>query len=119
MRGRRRTRGRWPCGRASLVQHIAPARGLDNGRNVTTPTEERIGKFLSKYASEIEKEARAARRALRKSMPSAVELVYDNYNALVFAFGPSEKASEIILSIALYPRWVTLFFLHGADLDDP
>jgi hypothetical protein len=45
--------------------------------------------------------------------------VYDNYNALVVGFGPSERASEAIVSIALYPRWVTLFFLHGAGLADP
>ena len=34
-------------------------------------------------------------------------------------FGPSERASEAIFSIALYPRWVTLFFLQGAGLPDP
>ena len=78
-----------------------------------------IDGFLAKYDPPIEKEARAARRALRKAMPTAFELVYDNYNALVFAFGASEKAGDIVMSIALYPRWVTLFFLHGATLDDP
>lgn len=78
-----------------------------------------IDGFLAKYDPAIEKEARAARRVLRKAMPTAFELVYDNYNALVFAFGASEKAGDIVMSIALYPRWVTVFFLHGAALDDP
>jgi hypothetical protein len=45
--------------------------------------------------------------------------VYDNYNALAIGFGPSERASEAIFSIALYPRWVTLFFLQGVGLPDP
>jgi hypothetical protein len=45
--------------------------------------------------------------------------VYDNYNALAIGFGPSEKASEAIFSIAVYPRWVSLFFLQGAKLPDP
>ncbi|MGH9503541.1 MAG: hypothetical protein ACRD20_11890 [Terriglobales bacterium] len=52
-------------------------------------------------------------------MPGATRLVYDNYNALAIGFGPSEKASEAIFSIALYPRYVTLFFLQGAGLSDP
>ena len=45
--------------------------------------------------------------------------MYDNYNALVVGFGTSDKVSDIILSIALYPRWVTLFFLRGTVLPDP
>src|SRR5580693_928187 len=56
---------------------------------------------------------------MRKRLPGAVEMVYDNYNALVIGFGPSERASEAILSIAVYPRWINLFFLHGKSLRDP
>jgi Domain of unknown function (DU1801) len=48
-----------------------------------------------------------------------VQLVYDNYIALVIGFGPSERASEAAFSIVLSPRWVTLFFLQGAGLPDP
>jgi hypothetical protein len=75
--------------------------------------------FLSKYDPAIAARGKAAVTRLRKYVPGAVELVYDNYNALVVGFGPSERASEAVLSIALYPRWVTLFFLQGARLDDP
>lgn len=78
-----------------------------------------LEQFLSKYDPAIASQARAALRKLRKLLPGAVELVYDNYNALVIAFGASERAGDIVLSIALYPRWVTLFFLHGATLEDP
>jgi hypothetical protein len=56
---------------------------------------------------------------MRARLPGAVELVYDNYNALVVGFGPSERASEAVFSIALYPRWINLFFLYGATLPDP
>ena len=75
--------------------------------------------FLSKYDPAVAKVAKAAIARLRKEIPGAVELVYDNYNALVMGFGPTERASEAIVSIALYPRWVTLFFLQGARLADP
>jgi hypothetical protein len=56
---------------------------------------------------------------MRAYLPGAVQLVYDNYNALVIAFGPTERTSEVVLSLALYPRWVNLFFAHGARLPDP
>jgi hypothetical protein len=83
-----------------------------------TPAEQWAA-FLSRYDPAIAKVAKAAIARLRKEIPGAVELVYDNYNALVMGFGPTERASEAVVSIALYPRWVTLFFLQGARLADP
>lgn len=75
--------------------------------------------FLSKYTPEMKKQAKAVLAKMRKMFPNAIELVYDNYNALVSGFGPSERASEAILSIAVFPRWVALCFLQGANLPDP
>ena len=34
-------------------------------------------------------------------------------------FGPNERASDAIFSIALYPRWINLFFFPGFNLPDP
>jgi hypothetical protein len=57
---------------------------------------------------------------MRARLPGAQELVYDNYNALAIGFGPTDRASEAIFSIALFPRWVSLFFLQsGTCLRDP
>jgi hypothetical protein len=78
-----------------------------------------LAMFISKYDPQIDKLARTARLRLRRQMPSAVELVYDNYNALAIGFGPTERASDVIVSLALYPRWVSLFFMQGAALPDP
>jgi hypothetical protein len=84
------------------------------GTNVTE-----LDAFLAKYSPEIEKLARAALSKMRRRLPGAVQLVYDNYNALVIAFGATDRRSDIVLSIVLYPRWVSLFFMHGAALPDP
>lgn len=78
-----------------------------------------IAAFLAKYSPEVQAEARAARRILRVLMPTATEMVYDNYNALVFGFAPGDRPSEAILSLALFPRRVTLCFLQGAALKNP
>jgi len=75
--------------------------------------------FFKKYDPKIAAQGRAIRGRMSELLPGATQLVYDNYNALVIGFGPSERASEAALSIALYPRWVTLFFLQGAGLPDP
>ena len=84
-----------------------------------TGSEARIAAFAGKYAPEIADVALACRRKLRQLVPRGFELVYDSYNALVFAFGPTEKSSDAVCSIAAYPRWVTLFFMDGTRLDDP
>ena len=85
----------------------------------TESPEDQLEKFLARYTPEIAGLARAALAKMRKRLPGAVEMVYDNYNALVIGFCPGERPSEVIFSIALYPRWVNLFFAHGKSLRDP
>ena len=85
----------------------------------TDSPEKQLASFLAKYSPEIAGLARAARRKMRKRYPTALELVYDNYNALAIGYAPSERASEGIFSIALFPRWVSLFFLQAKGLPDP
>jgi hypothetical protein len=81
--------------------------------------ERQLAAFMGRYSPEVARVARAARSKLRRLVPGTLELVYDNYNALVIGFGPTDRASDAVLSIALYPRWVSLFFLQGAGLPDP
>jgi hypothetical protein len=75
--------------------------------------------FLAKYSPEIRVVARAALRKMRATIPGSFELVYDNYNALAIGFAPTERASNAVVSIAVYPRWISLFFLQATDLPDP
>src|SRR6267378_3255567 len=62
---------------------------------------------------------RSPDRGFALSFPVVFELVFDNYNALVFAISPSERRSDAFVSVVGYPNWVTLFFRDGVDLDDP
>lgn len=78
-----------------------------------------VDAFLRRYDATIASQLRAARATLSRLVPRGYELVYDNYNALVFAYGPTTRTSNAIVSIAGYPRWVTLFFAQGDRLDDP
>jgi hypothetical protein len=83
------------------------------------PAQNQLDGFLDKYTPALATLARACLAKMRTRLPGAVQLVYDNYNALAIGFGPSERASAAVFSIALYPRWITLFFLRGAGLPDP
>ncbi len=76
-------------------------------------------RFLARYSPEIARQMMAARRKLRARIPRGYELIYDNYNALATGFAPSEMPSSAVLSLAAYPRWLTLFFLFGVGLEDP
>src|SRR5580704_14882912 len=83
-----------------------------------TPKEQ-LDAFIDRFTPEVAKVARGAIARMRKLTPGAQELVYDNYNALAIGFSPTERASDGIFSIALYPPHASLFFLQGAKLPDP
>ena len=75
--------------------------------------------FINKFDPAVAKLARSARSAMRKRFPTAVELVYDNYNALAMGFGSTERTSDVIISVAVYASGVSLYFVYGRSLPDP
>src|SRR5688500_7259592 len=83
-----------------------------------TPKKQLDG-FIAKYSPAVAKTAKAALEKMRMRLPGAIELVYDNYNALAIGFAPTEKTSDAVFSIALWPSWVSLFFLQAEGLSDP
>jgi hypothetical protein len=81
--------------------------------------ERQLASFIAKFTPEVAALAGDILGEMRKLYPAALELVYDNYNALAIGFGPTERASEAVFSIAVFPRWVSLFFLQAKGLPDP
>jgi hypothetical protein len=80
----------------------------------------KLAAFMAKYTPSMAKEGRGALARLRKLVPGAVELVYDNWNGLVVGFGPTERPSEAVLSILMTPDHVSLCFIQDAPaLPDP
>jgi len=78
-----------------------------------------LDRFIDKFSPDVAKLGRAAIARMRKFLPAAQVLVYDNYNALAVGFGPTDRSTDIVFSIAFYPRWVSLFFAKGVGLADP
>jgi hypothetical protein len=75
--------------------------------------------FIDKFTPEVAALARALLERMKARIPGAVIPVYDNYNALAIGFGASDRVKEVILSLAVMPRWVTLCFMWGVRLSDP
>jgi len=75
--------------------------------------------MIARFDPAIQRVVQQARTKLRKRLPAAVELVYDNYNALAIGYGSSEKRGDWIVSLAVYARGVNLYFIYGIALADP
>jgi hypothetical protein len=84
-----------------------------------TDAEKQLKSFIDKFDSKSQEVIRAARKKLRKRFPTATELAYDNYNFFVIGFGPNERPSDCIVTIAAAANGVGLCFVRGASLPDP
>ncbi|CAN5640320.1 hypothetical protein BH09PLA1_BH09PLA1_08950 [soil metagenome] len=83
-----------------------------------TPAKQ-VENFIAKYDDDVAKLARSCRKAMRKRLPTANELVYDNYQFLAIGYSSTERASDCIVSLAVSPKGVALSFYYGASLPDP
>jgi len=81
--------------------------------------EEQLAGFLDKFAPPVAADARAMLAMMTARIPGATIPVYDNYNALAIGFGPDDRVKHVVLSLAVFPRWVTLCFTWGVKLPDP
>jgi hypothetical protein len=81
--------------------------------------EKQLRRFIEKFDPPHQAIIRAAREKLRKRFPTATELAYENYNFFVIGFGPNERPSDAIVTIAAAANGVGLCFVRGASLPDP
>src|ERR1700721_116530 len=82
-------------------------------------SEEQLARFIDKFDPKHATLIRSVRKVLRKRLPTANELVYDNYNFFVIGYCSTEKPSDCIVSIAAAANGVGLSFYYGASLPDP
>jgi len=85
----------------------------------TESPEKQLAAFIDKFTPEMASLIRAARKKMRERLPHALELVYDNYNFFVIGYGPNQRPSDAIFSLAAQAKGVSLCFLQGAKLPDP
>jgi Domain of unknown function (DU1801) len=88
-------------------------------RAASDDTEKQLKGFIDKFEPKHQALIRATRKALRKRLPGANELAYDNYNFFALGYCSSERPSDCIVSIAAGSNGVGLSFYRGATLPDP
>jgi hypothetical protein len=88
-------------------------------RQADATGEQQLAGFIEKFNTKNAALIRSVRKVLRKRMPTANELVYDNYNFFVIGYCSTERPSDCILSIAAGANGVGLSFYYGAALPDP
>jgi hypothetical protein len=86
---------------------------------MSAAAEKQLTSFINKFDPKHRTLIRSVRKEMRQRFPSANELAYDNYNFFVIGYGPTERPSDCIVSIAAAASGVGLCFLHGASLPDP
>ena len=89
------------------------------GAQAAASPAQRLEGFIDKFDSKAAALIRSVRKALRKRLPTAHELVYDNYNFFVIGYSSTERPSDCIVSIAAAANGVGLSFYYGATLPDP
>jgi hypothetical protein len=87
-----------------------------NSRQPTTP-DAQFSAFLARFSPEIIALAKRCLAKLRGSFPGSYQLVYDYNKSLLVAFAMSERGYEAIVSVAVFPREVRLYFRKS--LPDP
>jgi Domain of unknown function (DU1801) len=85
----------------------------------TATGEQQLAGFIEKFDPKNGELIRSMRKALRRRLPTANELVYDNYNFFVIGYCSTERPSDCILSIAAGANGIGLSFYYGATLPDP
>jgi Domain of unknown function (DU1801) len=113
-----------PPTRKSTLAGKSPKPSRVRSKNVNalppaTPPDKQIAGFLAKFEPALSKKIQTCRSILRKRFPTAVEIVYDNYNFLVFGFAATDRPSSTLVAVAANCKGVGLSFYWGATLPDP
>ncbi len=83
-----------------------------------TNAETQLAGYFAKYEPAMARLGKTLRAKLRARLPGLFEIVYmyENQNALVISYSPTERGYEGVCSISVYPHLVKLGFGKGAEL---
>jgi hypothetical protein len=84
-----------------------------------TLTTAQLAAIIDARSPDMAKLTKAVLAKVRERLPGSVEMVYDKKNSLVIGFCSAERASNVINSIAVYSKWINLYFFEGDTLPDP
>ena len=77
-----------------------------------------LKKFLKPFPDDVQDITLWLREFVWDFYPECNELIYDNYNALAIGWSLTDKAGDVICSIAVYANYVNFGFLRGSEISD-
>src|SRR3977135_170678 len=77
-----------------------------------------LTKFLKPFPAFVKEKALWLREFVWDLYPDCNELIYDNYNALAFGWGLSDRLGDVFCSIAVY-KSINFGFNRGHEIADP
>ena len=83
------------------------------------PPNPELLEFLSPYGPPVANLALALRALMLDEAPSAIEAIYDAYNAVAIGYSFTGRLKDSFCHIAVYTAHVNLGFNRGAALPDP
>ncbi|HEV7693803.1 MAG TPA: hypothetical protein VGO52_23415 [Hyphomonadaceae bacterium] len=107
-----------PAARKS-VKAEAEAPGGAQPAAARRSAEAQLRALIDKYASDLLRPISAIRRALRKRLPTAVEIVYEYNGFFVISYSPSEHGYEGVLALRASADGIRLYLSRGKELPDP
>ena len=98
-----------------------PLRPEASARQAPPPTltNAQLTAIIDARPPDMAKLTKAVLAKVRERIPGSIEMVYDKKNSLVIGFCSAERASNVINSIAVYSKWINLYFFEGDTLLDP
>ena len=78
-----------------------------------------VRELVARFAPAHERLIAATRRALKKRLPTAHELVYEYRDCFVISYSPDDRGYEGVLALRGSVDGVKLYFNRGKGLPDP
>lgn len=102
-----------------MIQSRADQPAVSSDKNMAHSPPRQLIKFLKPYERAIRDLALGLRKLVLDEMAPCYENIYDAYSAVAMGYGTSDRMSDGIFHIAVYPKHVNLGFNCGATLADP
>jgi hypothetical protein len=107
-----------PSGRSAVKAEVEAPGGAQSAA-ARRSAEVHLRALIDKYAPQQLRHISAIRRALRKRLPTAHEVVYDYRSFFVISYSPNDRGYEGVLALRASADGVRLYLSRGKELPDP
>lgn len=98
---------------------MSPSQPTSQSAAERRAAEAQITALIGKVAAEHQRVTSALRKALRKRLPTAHEIVYEYADNVTISYSPNDKGYAGVLALRASADGVRLYFNQGKGMPDP